>query len=168
MFDRSKPTDEASAFSAQGARNCFIVNCSTPAAFYSRGDCIMVTGIERRGIEGSLQQESNSSVSIREPEQAGPGLSSVQNRQGYCNCCHVHYSNLEQHVFSSQHRHFTMYCRNRTGTTTLMERFLQDVLQHHPHRYHDNRPTYDDMPFPTSPVVPRDVFLLPEEEEKEV
>ncbi|XP_037768135.1 DBF4-type zinc finger-containing protein 2 isoform X4 [Chelonia mydas] len=64
MFDRSKPTDEASAFSAQG--------------------------IERQGIEGSLQKESNS------------------------------------------------------------------------------RPTYDDMPFPTSPVVPRDVFLLPEEEEKEV
>ncbi|KAH1184736.1 hypothetical protein KIL84_012677, partial [Mauremys mutica] len=70
MFDRNKPTDEASASSAQG--------------------------IERRGIEGSLQQESSSSVSIRGPEQAGPGLSSVQNRQGYCNCCHVHYSNLEQ------------------------------------------------------------------------
>ncbi|XP_005306120.2 DBF4-type zinc finger-containing protein 2 isoform X1 [Chrysemys picta bellii] len=142
MFDRSKPTDEASAASAQG--------------------------IERRGIEGSLRQESSSSVSIRGPEQVGPGLSSVQNRQGYCNCCHVHYSNLEQHVFSSQHRHFTMYCRNRTGTTTLMERFLQDVLQHHPHRYHDNRPTYDDIPFPISPMAPQDVFLLPEEEEKEV
>lgn len=24
------------------------------------------------------------------------GASTVQNRQGYCNCCHVHYSNLEQ------------------------------------------------------------------------
>ncbi|XP_032635120.1 DBF4-type zinc finger-containing protein 2 isoform X1 [Chelonoidis abingdonii] len=142
MFDRNKPTDEVSASSAQG--------------------------IERRAIEGSLRQESSSSVSIRGPEQAGPGLSSVQNRQGYCNCCHVHYSNLEQHVFSSQHRHFTMYCRNRTGTTTLMERFLQDVLQHHPHRYHDNRPTYDEMPFPISPMAPQDVFLLPEEEEKEV
>ncbi|KAM7153009.1 disintegrin and metalloproteinase domain-containing protein 23 isoform 5-T7 [Macrochelys suwanniensis] len=142
MFDKSKPTDEASASSAQV--------------------------IERRGIEGSLQQENSSSVSMRGPEQAGPGLSSVQNRQGYCNCCHVHYSNLEQHVFSSQHRHFTMYCRNRTGTTTLMERFLQDVLQHHPHRYHDNRPTYDDLPFPISPMAPRDVFLLPEEEKKEV
>ncbi|KAM9123671.1 disintegrin and metalloproteinase domain-containing protein 23 isoform 2-T4 [Pangshura tecta] len=142
MFDRNKPTDEASASSAQG--------------------------IERRDIEGSLQQESSSSVSIRGPEQAGPGLSSVRNRQGYCNCCHVHYSNLEQHVFSSQHRHFTMYCRSRTGTTILMERFLQDVLQHHPHRYHDNRPTYDDMPFPISPMAPQDVFLLPEEEEKEV
>nr|XP_014431984.1 DBF4-type zinc finger-containing protein 2 [Pelodiscus sinensis] len=113
MFDRSKPTDEASASSAQGT--------------------------ERRGIETSLQQESSSSAGIQVTEQAGPGLSNVQNRQGYCNCCHVHYSNLEQHVFSSQHRRFTMNCRNRTGTTSLMERFLQDVLQHHPHRYHDNR-----------------------------
>ncbi|XP_067404871.1 DBF4-type zinc finger-containing protein 2 [Emydura macquarii macquarii] len=140
MFDRSKPADEASASSAQG--------------------------IERRGIEGSLRQESSSSV--LGPERAGPGISSVQNRQGYCNCCHVHYSNLEQHVFSSQHRHFTMYCRNRIGTTSLMERFLQDVLQHHPHRYHDNRPTYDDMPSPISPMAPRNVCLLPEEVEKEV
>ncbi|XP_066479969.1 DBF4-type zinc finger-containing protein 2 [Tiliqua scincoides] len=119
MFDRNKQTDEASAASAQG--------------------------IERKGNEGSLRQESNDST--REPELAGPGASVIQNRQGYCNCCHVHYSNLEQHVYSSQHRHFATYCRNRMGTTSLMERFLQDVLQHHPYRYHDNRPTYDDMPF---------------------
>ncbi|XP_062972191.1 DBF4-type zinc finger-containing protein 2 isoform X2 [Elgaria multicarinata webbii] len=92
----------------------------------------------------------------------------MQNRQGYCNCCHVHYSNLEQHVFSSQHRHFATYCRNRTGTTSLMERFLQDVLQHHPYRYHDNRPTYDDMPFTSPRLLPRDEALLsPEAMEKE-
>ncbi|KAJ6665319.1 hypothetical protein lerEdw1_004368 [Lerista edwardsae] len=119
MFDRNKQTDEASAASAQG--------------------------IERKGKEGSLRQESNDST--QGPELAGPGVSVIQNRQGYCNCCHVHYSNLEQHVYSSQHRHFATYCRNRMGTTSLMERFLQDVLQHHPYRYHDNRPTYDDMPF---------------------
>lgn len=46
---------------------------------------------------------------------------------------------FHQHIFSSQHRHFTTYCRNRMGTSSLMERFLQDVLQHHPHRYHDSR-----------------------------
>uniref|UniRef100_K7GFT9 DBF4-type domain-containing protein n=1 Tax=Pelodiscus sinensis TaxID=13735 RepID=K7GFT9_PELSI len=121
MFDRSKPTDEASASSAQGKQlNYNLLVISVNFSLVSAG--IQVT------------------------EQAGPGLSNVQNRQGYCNCCHVHYSNLEQHVFSSQHRRFTMNCRNRTGTTSLMERFLQDVLQHHPHRYHDNRPTYDDMP----------------------
>ncbi|KYO33427.1 DBF4-type zinc finger-containing protein 2 [Alligator mississippiensis] len=136
MFDRSKPTEEASASSAQG--------------------------IEKRGFEDSLRQESSSSVSIRGSEQTGPGLASGQNRQGYCNCCRVHYRNLEQHVISSQHRHFTTYCRNRMGTTSLMERFLQDVLHHHPHRYHDNRPTYDDMPPPVTPLAPRDVCLLPE------
>ncbi|NXM30493.1 ZDBF2 protein, partial [Oxyruncus cristatus] len=96
----------------------------------------------------------------------GPGVSTVQNRQGYCNCCHVHYSNLEQHVFSSQHRHFTTYCRNRTGTSSLMERFLQDVLQHHPHRYHDNRPTYDDMPLPITLEAPRISCLSPAEIQK--
>ncbi|XP_053925830.1 DBF4-type zinc finger-containing protein 2 isoform X2 [Cuculus canorus] len=125
MFDRFKPSDEVSASSAQG--------------------------VERHGVEGSLRQDSNSSLHARGQEHPRPGVSTVQNRQGYCNCCHIHYSNLEQHVFSSQHRHFTTYCRNRMGTSSLMERFLQDVLQHHPHRYHDSRPTYDDMPLPVTP-----------------
>ncbi|XP_068263811.1 DBF4-type zinc finger-containing protein 2 [Nyctibius grandis] len=140
MFDRIKPSDEASASSAQG--------------------------IKRHGVEGSLRQDSNSSLHIRGQEHPRPGVSTVQNRQGYCNCCHVHYSNLEQHVFSSQHRHFTTYCRNRMGTSSLMERFLQDVLQHHPHRYHDNRPTYDDVPFPITPEAARIACLTPEEMEK--
>ncbi|XP_029873164.1 DBF4-type zinc finger-containing protein 2 isoform X1 [Aquila chrysaetos chrysaetos] len=140
MFDRIKPSDEASASSAQG--------------------------IERHGAEGSLRQDSNSSLRTRGQEHPQPGVSTVQNRQGYCNCCHVHYSNLEQHVFSSQHRHFTTYCRNRMGTSSLMERFLQDVLQHHPHRYHDNRPSYDDMPLPVTPEAARIACLSPEEMEK--
>ncbi|XP_015271490.1 PREDICTED: DBF4-type zinc finger-containing protein 2 isoform X2 [Gekko japonicus] len=66
----------------------------------------------------------------------------------------------EAHVYSSQHRLFATYCRNRSGTTSLMERFLQDVLQHHPSSYHDNRPTYDDMPLPSSLLVPRDESVL--------
>nr|XP_025969349.1 DBF4-type zinc finger-containing protein 2 isoform X2 [Dromaius novaehollandiae] len=123
-------------------------------------------GMERHGVEGSLQQESNSSLHTRGQEHPGPGVSTMQNRQGYCNCCHVHYSNLEQHVFSSQHRHFTTYCRNRMGTSSLMERFLQDVLQHHPHRYHDNRPTYDDIPLPVTPEAARNACLSPEGVEK--
>ncbi|NXE91828.1 ZDBF2 protein, partial [Menura novaehollandiae] len=106
------------------------------------------------------------SLRTRGQEHPWPGASTVQNRQGYCNCCHVHYSNLEQHVFSSQHRHFTTYCRNRMGTSSLMERFLQDVLQHHPHRYHDNRPTYDDMPLPITLEAPRISCLSPEEMQK--
>ncbi|XP_065696567.1 disintegrin and metalloproteinase domain-containing protein 23 isoform X9 [Patagioenas fasciata] len=140
MFDRIKPSDETSASSAQG--------------------------IERHGVEDSLQQDSNSSLHTRGQEHPQPGVSTVQNRQGYCNCCHVHYSNLEQHVFSSQHRHFTTYCRNRMGASSLMERFLQDVLQHHPHRYHDNRPTYDDMTLPVTPEAARIARLSPEEMEK--
>ncbi|NXW24113.1 ZDBF2 protein, partial [Circaetus pectoralis] len=106
------------------------------------------------------------SLRTRGQEHPQPGVSTVQNRQGYCNCCHVHYSNLEQHVFSSQHRHFTTYCRNRMGTSSLMERFLQDVLQHHPHRYYDNRPSYDDMPLPVTPEAARIACLSPEEMEK--
>ncbi|XP_033026000.1 DBF4-type zinc finger-containing protein 2 [Lacerta agilis] len=135
MFDRNKQADEACAASAQD--------------------------IERRGNEGSLQQEGGSSTQV--PELAGPGQPVTQNRQGYCNCCHVHYSNLEQHVYSTQHRHFATYCRNRMGTTSLMERFLQDVLQHHPYRYHDNRPTYDDIPIGSSQLLPKNEPLLPVE-----
>ncbi|XP_041259564.1 DBF4-type zinc finger-containing protein 2 isoform X2 [Onychostruthus taczanowskii] len=129
MFERIKRSDGASASSAQG--------------------------IQRHGVESSPRQDSSSSLHRRGQEHPGPGAPTVRNRQGYCNCCHVHYSNLEQHIFSSQHRHFTTYCRNRTGTSSLMERFLQDVLQHHPHRYHDSRPTYDDMPFPVTLEAPR-------------
>ncbi|NXA48525.1 ZDBF2 protein, partial [Nothocercus julius] len=106
------------------------------------------------------------SLHTRGQEHHGPGVSTVQNRQGYCNCCHVHYSNLEQHVFSSQHRHFTTYCRNRMGASSLMERFLQDVLQHHPHRYHDSRPTYDDIPLSVTPETTREACLSPEDVEK--
>ncbi|KAM4669097.1 DBF4-type zinc finger-containing protein 2 isoform 2-T2 [Amazona ochrocephala] len=137
MFDRIKASDEASASSAQGT--------------------------ERHGVEGSVRQDSSSSLHTRQQEYSWPGVSTVQNRQGYCNCCHVHYNNLEQHVFSSQHRHFTTYCRNRMGANSLMERFLQDVLQHHPHRYHDNRPSYDDMPLPVTPEPARTACLSLEE-----
>ncbi|NXD21705.1 ZDBF2 protein, partial [Spelaeornis formosus] len=106
------------------------------------------------------------SLHRRGQEHPQPGASALQNRHGYCNCCHVHYSNLEQHIFSSQHRHFTTYCRNRMGTSSLMERFLQDVLQHHPHRYHDSRPTYDDMPLLVTLETPRISCLSSEEMEK--
>ncbi|NWV71144.1 ZDBF2 protein, partial [Malurus elegans] len=144
MFERIKRSDEASASSAQGKKFkkfkiVFHVLIILPASF----------SLHRRGHE-----------------HARPGAPAVQNRQGYCNCCHVHYSNLEQHIFSSQHRHFTTYCRNRMGTSSLMERFLQDVLQHHPHRYHDSRPTYDDMPLPVTLEAPRISCLSSEEMQK--
>ncbi|NXF00863.1 ZDBF2 protein, partial [Smithornis capensis] len=140
MFDRIKRSDEASASSAQGH------------ALITQHILVILL--------------ASFSLHTRGQERSWSGVSTVQNRQGYCNCCHVHYSNLEQHVFSSQHRHFTTYCRNRMGTSSLMERFLQDVLQHHPHRYHDNRPTYDDMPLPITLEAPRISCLSPEEMQK--
>ncbi|NWU98031.1 ZDBF2 protein, partial [Upupa epops] len=130
MFDRIKPSDEASASSAQE---------------------ILLASF---------------SLHTRGQERPRPEVYTIQSRQGYCNCCHIHYSNLEQHVFSSQHRHFTTYCKNRVGTSSLMERFLQDVLLHHPHRYHDNRPSYDDMPLPVTPETARIARLPPGEMEK--
>ncbi|NXU65570.1 ZDBF2 protein, partial [Horornis vulcanius] len=137
MYERIKRSDEASASSAQGKK-------------LKKFKVITFKNVIT--INRSIRQEH--------PQ---PGASTVQNRQGYCNCCHVHYSNLEQHIFSSQHRHFTTYCRNRMGTSSLMERFLQDVLQHHPHRYHDSRPTYDDMPLPVTLEAPRISCLSSEE-----
>ncbi|NWH91421.1 ZDBF2 protein, partial [Aegithalos caudatus] len=139
MFERLKRSDEASASSAQGKK--------------------------LKKFKVLFVADSSSSLHRRGQGHPRPGASAVQNRQGYCNCCHVHYSNLEQHIFSSQHRHFTTYCRNRTGTSSLMERFLQDVLHHHPHRYHDSRPTYDDMPLPVTLEAPRISCLNSEEQE---
>ncbi|NXR51811.1 ZDBF2 protein, partial [Hippolais icterina] len=140
MFERIKRSDEASASSAQGKK--------------------------LKKFKAVFVADSSSSLHRRGQGHPRPGVSTVQNRQGYCNCCHVHYSNLEQHIFSSQHRHFTTYCRNRMGTSSLMERFLQDVLQHHPHRYHDSRPTYDDMPLPVTLEAPRISCLSSEEMRK--
>ncbi|XP_060544115.1 DBF4-type zinc finger-containing protein 2 isoform X1 [Pantherophis guttatus] len=141
MFDHNKQADEANASSAQG--------------------------MERKVNEGSLLQDSNSSLNKQELELSKTELPVMQNRQGYCNCCHAPYSNLEQHVYSSQHRHFVSYCRNRMGTSSLMERFLQDVLQHHPYRYHDNRPTYDDMPFNSQLLAKDGAAVSMEVKEKE-
>uniref|UniRef100_H2ZWS3 DBF4-type domain-containing protein n=1 Tax=Latimeria chalumnae TaxID=7897 RepID=H2ZWS3_LATCH len=101
-------------------------------------------------------------------EQPGPGTSSMQSRQGYCSCCQVLYSNLEQHLYvlahlqydehvqCSQHRQRAGSSRNRIVANSLMERFLQDVMHHHPVRYDDSRPTYDDLPSIKSPLIPND------------
>ncbi|NXI29244.1 ZDBF2 protein, partial [Sterrhoptilus dennistouni] len=138
MFEKIKRSDEASASSAQGKK--------------LRKFKVVFVAVTFKNV-----------ITTNRQEHPRPGASAVQNRQGYCNCCHVHYSNLEQHIFSSQHRHFTTYCRNRMGTSSLMERFLQDVLQHHPHRYHDSRPTYDDIPLPATLEAPRISCLSSEE-----
>ncbi|KTG01367.1 hypothetical protein cypCar_00036371, partial [Cyprinus carpio] len=67
---------------------------------------------------------------------AGPSCSQ---RQGYCSCCQVLYNSVEQHILSAQHREVVRAARANVSSGSLLERFLQDVLQHHPHRYSDTR-----------------------------
>ncbi|XP_016082718.2 DBF4-type zinc finger-containing protein 2 isoform X1 [Ornithorhynchus anatinus] len=144
MFKKTKAAKETSASSALGAG--------------------------RQGVETSSGVECDSSVMVLNQEQSGLSVSS--SRRGYCNCCHVHYNNLQQHIFSPEHRRFATYCRRQVSTTSLMERFLQDVLQHHPHQYQDSRPTYDDIPlnshqFPSEEAQCEGGRLAEERAEKE-
>ncbi|XP_072818215.1 DBF4-type zinc finger-containing protein 2 [Vicugna pacos] len=86
----------------------------------------------------------------------------MQNRQGYCSYCRVCYSNLEQHMSSDRHRFLTIQSRQWKGSRTLMERFLQDVLRHHPYRYQKSRSMQKkSLPMNTaapSEVVPNNDF----------
>ncbi|XP_044526617.1 DBF4-type zinc finger-containing protein 2 isoform X1 [Gracilinanus agilis] len=116
-------------------------------------------GVGRQAIGGSQSRERNLSLSVQSDEAADFRRSIMQNRQGYCNCCHVHYINLEQHIISPQHRYFATYCRYRMGTNSLLDRFLHDVMQYHPHQYYDNRPTYDDIPLLSRPSPPKEAQL---------
>ncbi|XP_050969412.1 DBF4-type zinc finger-containing protein 2 [Labeo rohita] len=90
-------------------------------------------------------------------EQPVAGPSSSQ-RQGYCSCCQVLYNSVEQHILSAQHREVVRAARANVSSGSLLERFLQDVLQHHPHRYSDTRPTHADLPSLTTPLVPKEVL----------
>uniref|UniRef100_A0A8D0MGY0 Zinc finger DBF-type containing 2 n=1 Tax=Sus scrofa TaxID=9823 RepID=A0A8D0MGY0_PIG len=70
------------------------------------------------------------------------------------------------HMSSDQHRYLTTQIRQRRGTTSLMERFLQDVLRHHPCHYQEsgslqNERLHMNSASP-SEVVPNDHFI-PEE-----
>ncbi|XP_056605682.1 DBF4-type zinc finger-containing protein 2 isoform X1 [Triplophysa dalaica] len=86
---------------------------------------------------------------------AGPSNSQ---RQGYCSCCQVLYNSVEQHILSAQHREVVRAARTNVSSGSLLERFLKDVLQHHPHRYSDTRPTHADLPSLTTPLVPKEEF----------
>ncbi|CAL8288417.1 unnamed protein product [Lota lota] len=82
-------------------------------------------------------------------EQAGPS------RQGYCGYCSLIYTSLDQHVSSARHRDRVRLSSRSSSLSSLMERFLEDVLLHHPHRYADTRPSHADLPSPWSPLVAR-------------
>ncbi|MGH0125221.1 UNVERIFIED_CONTAM: hypothetical protein FKN15_058910 [Acipenser sinensis] len=74
---------------------------------------------------------------------------------------------LLQHILSTRHKDFVSNSRNNVSANSLMERFLQDVIQHHPYRYNDSRPTHADLPSLNLPLVPKeelsDVYCLPED-----
>ncbi|KAJ8254999.1 hypothetical protein GJAV_G00199760 [Gymnothorax javanicus] len=92
-----------------------------------------------------------------EGPQSLPGPSSAApTRQGFCGCCQVLYSSLEQHIQSPRHREVVSSTRAHGTSSSLLERFLQDVIQHHPHRYNDPRPSHADLPSLSSPLVPRE------------
>ncbi|KAM8722305.1 DBF4-type zinc finger-containing protein 2 isoform 2-T2 [Acanthopagrus schlegelii] len=96
-----------------------------------------------------------------------PGPSKCQpSRQGYCGYCRILYSNLDQHLSSLKHLDSVRASSRGSSTIsstsssrtklTLLERFLQDVLQHHPHRYKDLRPSHADLPSVSAPPLPRE------------
>lgn len=94
-----------------------------------------------------------------------PGPSRCQpSRQGYCGYCRVLYSNLDQHLSSLKHLDSVRSSSRGSSTVssassrtklTLLERFLQDVMQHHPHRYNDPRPSHADLPSVSAAPLPR-------------
>ncbi|KAK6325573.1 hypothetical protein J4Q44_G00049150 [Coregonus suidteri] len=105
-------------------------------------------------------QKKVDTVSRGEREEEQPGPSRVPPpRQGYCSCCQILYNNVEQHILSPRHREVVRSARTHVPSGSLMERFLSDVIQHHPHLYNDPCPTHDDLPSLSSPLVPREELL---------
>ncbi|KAJ8338526.1 hypothetical protein SKAU_G00374920 [Synaphobranchus kaupii] len=105
--------------------------------------------------EALNKMERNGGNSVRPQPVPGPS-GAAPPRQGFCSCCQVLYSSVEQHILSPRHREVVSSARTHTTSSSLMERFLQDVIQHHPHRYNDTRPTHADLPSLSSPLVPRE------------
>ncbi|XP_078085033.1 DBF4-type zinc finger-containing protein 2 [Mustelus asterias] len=89
------------------------------------------------------------------PEQPMPDALPRQSRRGYCGCCKELYSCLDQHLQTIRHKQFASDSRNPGSAKSLMERFLQDVIQYHPSRYKDNRSTYMDLPSVSAPLLPK-------------
>ncbi|XP_053273252.1 DBF4-type zinc finger-containing protein 2 isoform X1 [Pleuronectes platessa] len=112
--------------------------------------------------DGGGQKRAESSSRMWAESEPGPSRCQPS-RQGYCGYCRVLYSSLEQHLSSLRHLdsvRTSSRCSAPSATTscsklTLLERFLQDVLQHHPHRYSDPRPSHADLPSISAPPLPR-------------
>ncbi|KAK5607504.1 hypothetical protein CRENBAI_019178 [Crenichthys baileyi] len=95
-----------------------------------------------------------------------PGPSRYESsRKGYCGYCRVLYTSLDQHLSSLRHLDSVQtssrgsapvyLARSNQSRQTLLERFLQDVQEHHPHRYSDARPSHADLPSVSVPLLPK-------------
>ncbi|GLD68002.1 DBF4-type zinc finger-containing protein 2 isoform X1 [Lates japonicus] len=114
--------------------------------------------------EADDQKKAGSATRMWAEPQPGPSRCQPS-RQGYCGYCRVLYSNLDQHLSSLRHLDSVRASSRGSSTVssassswtklTLLERFLQDVLQHHPHRYDDPRPSHADLPSVSTPPLPR-------------
>lgn len=73
-----------------------------------------------------------------------------ERKQGYCGLCRVLYKDLNEHLSSLQHldavglssrgeESSSSHCCNQPSHS-LLERFLHDVLKHHPHSYGISQP----------------------------
>ncbi|XP_039613795.1 DBF4-type zinc finger-containing protein 2 isoform X2 [Polypterus senegalus] len=126
-------------------------------------------GAEQRHVEPTGRQDQSSGISFGD-HQAAPRTSSAQTWQGYCSCCQVLYCSLEQHILGSRHQETISSGRSNVSTSGLMERFLQDVMHHHPSRYKDSRPTHADLPSLSSPLMPKedlsDIALVSEADQE--
>ncbi|XP_072316071.1 uncharacterized protein [Eucyclogobius newberryi] len=88
---------------------------------------------EQRGPEPEQREQRGPEPEQR--EQRGP----EPEQKGYCGVCRILYQDLNQHLSSPQHQDAV----GRSGpqqhsslsTHNLLERFLHDVLEHHPNRY---------------------------------
>ncbi|KAM4711274.1 DBF4-type zinc finger-containing protein 2 [Anableps anableps] len=113
--------------------------------------------------DGNQKKAEPPSRMWMEPE---PGPSRCEpSRQGYCGYCRVLYTNLDQHLSSLRHLDSVRtssrgsapvsVSRSNQSRLTLLERFLQDVQEHHPHRYGDARPSHADLPSVSAPLLPK-------------
>ncbi|TDG96010.1 hypothetical protein EPR50_G00235190 [Perca flavescens] len=113
--------------------------------------------------EGDQRKEEESTSRMWAESEPGPSRARPS-RQGYCGYCRVLYNNLDQHLSSL--RHLDSVRASSRGSSaavstpsstrtklTLLERFLQDVLKHHPHSYHSSPSQADLSPVSTPPMA---------------
>ncbi|KAK2857609.1 hypothetical protein Q7C36_005528 [Tachysurus vachellii] len=109
--------------------------------------------------ENADREQTNMAERSSSMEQPVAGPSNPSQRQGFCSYCQVVYNSIEQHIQSTRHREVVVRpARTNVSCGNLMERFLQDVLHHHPHGYNDTRPTHADLPCLSKVPVPREVL----------